>query len=173
MSEIWVPPALVDLLVQFLRFGAAAFHLLDLLLKLFWRELLLFGLIGIGLVHLIQVAIDIFIQLLDQVLELLLGEVAIPAIDGLELGTVDTVPVFWRDGDKVAAEKVQLAAEEGELPADVADCLAIIFAEIGDGLKVWGEPKKEPHRLHVTMGLAFQLAAACPGVRPGERTRLR
>ena len=84
------------------------------------------GFFCVGLVHLIQVAVDIFVEFLDQVLELFPGEVAIAAVDGLELGAID--------GDQVTAEKVELAAEEGEFPADVADCLAIVSAEIGDGL---------------------------------------
>jgi hypothetical protein len=64
-----------------------------------------------------------------------------------------------RCGNEVSAEKVQLAAEEGEFPADVADRLAIIPAEIGDGLEIGCEASQQPHHFHIAVGFAFQLPA--------------
>ena len=55
------------------------------------------------LIQLIQVAINFGIKLLDGLLQPGFGEVAGPAVDGFELRAVD--------GDQVAAEEVQLAAE--------------------------------------------------------------
>jgi len=105
----------------------------------------------------IQVAVDIIVESLDQVLELFLGEVAIAAVDGLELGAID--------GDQVTAEKIELAAEEGELPANVADCLAIVLVEIGDDLEIGRKAPEQPHHLHIAMGFALKHPA---GAHPVE-----
>ena len=104
----------------------------------------------------IQVAVDVFVQLLDGSFELLLGEVLPAAVDGLELAAVD--------GDQIATEKVQLAAEEGELPADLTNGLPVVPSEVGDGLEIGREAFDEPHDLDVTMRFPFQLSAGADAV---------
>lgn len=51
--------------------------------------LFLLGFFFVGLVHFIQIAVDVLVQLLDGALELLLGEDAIPPINSFELRSVD------------------------------------------------------------------------------------
>ena len=143
--------ALVELLFQLLGFFPHALHFFDFLLQFFGGELFLIGFFCIGFVHLVQIAIDVLVQLADGVFELLLGEVAIAAVDCFELAAVD--------GDQVAAEEIEFAAEEGEFLADPTDGLPIVPAEIGDGFEVGCELLDEPHDFDVAVGFPFQLTA--------------
>jgi len=50
----------------------------------------------------------------------------VSGVDRLELGPVD--------GDDLSSEEAELAAEGDELPADTANGLRVVLAEVGDGL---------------------------------------
>jgi len=56
------------------------------------------------------------------------GEVLVPRIDGLELRSID--------GDARCNKQTKLAAERDELAADLTNGVAIVFAELCDGLEV-------------------------------------
>ncbi|HEX9674532.1 MAG TPA: hypothetical protein VGA07_01000 [Anaerolineales bacterium] len=128
----------------------------DLLLELLGRELRLFGFFGVVGIQFIQVGFDLAVDLLEGALELAVGEVARPAVDRLELGTVD--------GHQVPTEEIQVPAEGREAAADLLDGRAIVPAEVGDGLKVGGELAGEPHDLHVALGFALEHAAGADAV---------
>jgi hypothetical protein len=133
-----------------------ALHPVDLLEEFFCRGFLLFWLFFIGFVHLIQVAVNVFVQFLDCLLELLLVDILGAAVDGFELTAID--------GDQVPTEEFQLFAEEGELSAHMTDGLSVVSSEVGDGLEIRGEVFDELHDSDVTMGFPFQLTAGADAV---------
>jgi len=61
---------------------------------------------------------------------------------------------------------VEGAAEHGEGAADLADGIAVVFVNVGDGLAegpgamggVWGELAQEPNQLKVASSFPFQEA---------------
>ena len=79
------------------------------------------------------------------------GEVAVAAVDGLELAAVD--------GDDGVREQLEVAAQANEAAADIADADAVVVAEVGDGLEVRRQPAGEPHQFDVALRLALQAAA--------------
>lgn len=107
---------------------------------------------GIPVVEVVEVRID----LLVEVLELPLGDVASAVVRGLELAAVD--------GDELAAEEALVAPEQDESPADLADRFAVAFAEVGDGLEVGGELAQEPNQLEVAAGFPFKQATGADAV---------
>jgi hypothetical protein len=74
----------------------------------------------------VEVGIDLLVEVLELALELALGDVAGTIVGGLELAAVD--------GDELAAEEVEVAAEQDESAADLTDGFAVVFAKVGDGL---------------------------------------
>src|SRR3990170_551860 len=72
--------------------------------------------------------------------------------------------MFLRDRHQLAAEEVELAAEEGELTAYLADGLPVIAAEVGNGLMVGGEALEEPHEFQVTARFSFKQATGADAV---------
>jgi len=70
-----------------------------------------------------QVAADVGLYLDHSALELDIGEVAVAAVDGIELTTVNR--------NNCVREEVQLLAENDELAADICDGLAAIPSEAG------------------------------------------
>jgi hypothetical protein len=56
-------------------------------------------------------------------------------------------------------EQLQPAAQHHELAADLADRLAVILAEVGDGLEVRCQTPGQPHQLDVTLSFALQTPA--------------
>jgi len=122
----------------------------DLLLKLLGSELRGVRLRLIAVVEIVEVGIDLLVEILELPLELALGDVAGAVVGGLELAAVD--------GDELAAKQVEVAAEQDEGAADLADGFAIVFAKVGDGLEVRGELAQEPNQLQVAAGFPFQQA---------------
>ena len=106
----------------------------DLLPEFLGSELWSVRLKLIAVVEIVEVGIDLLVEILELLLELALGDVAGTVVGGLELAAVDTVPVFLRDGDELAAKEVEVAAEQDEGAADLADGFAVVFAKVGDGL---------------------------------------
>lgn len=89
----------IESLLQFFGLIPHALHLVDFLLQFFCCELLLLRFFFVGFIHLVQVAVDIFIQLLDGLPELLFAEIFSSAVDGFELTAVD--------GNQVATEELE------------------------------------------------------------------
>ena len=144
-SAIWVGEGdlrlarLLHVVLQTLGLLHALSKLLDLLFELLGGERRLFRLLGVVGIQLVQVGFDLpwpgqdrLVDVFDRLLQLAVGEVALPAapcrdgIDGFELGPVD--------GHEIPAEEVQVPAESGEGAADLLDGFAVVPAEVGDGL---------------------------------------
>src|SRR5438045_3374806 len=78
-------------------------------------------------------------------------EVAVAAIDCLELATVD--------GHDGLREQVELAAQRHEAAADVADTGTIVAPEVGNSLEVRCQAACQPHQLDIASGLTLQATA--------------
>ena len=60
----------------------------------------------------------------------------------------------------IASEnRFELATQHDEFAADVADRLAVVLAEVGDGLEVRRQATGQPHQLDVALGFALQATA--------------
>src|SRR6202007_2471198 len=103
----------------------------------------------IGWFKLREIAGDALIDTLKTPLHLGLGEVLVPSIDGLELRSID--------GDACCNKQIKLAAQRDELATDLTDGLAIVLAEIRDGLEVRRQLSGQPD--HLDIALAFPLQA--------------
>jgi len=103
-----------------------------------------------------QVAIDAGLDLLHSPLKLGAGEVAVAVVDRLELAAID--------GHKCFREQAKLLAQHHELPTDAADCLAVIFAEVSDGLEVRHQTPGQPHQLKVALSLTFETGAGLDAI---------
>ena len=103
-----------------------------------------------------QVVIDAGLGLLHSPLKLGAGEVAVAVVDRLELAAID--------GHKRFREQAKLLAQHHELPTDAADCLAVILAEVGDGLEVRHQTPGQPHQLNVALRLAFKTATGLDAI---------
>src|SRR5439155_9068019 len=86
-----------------------------------------------------KIAGNALVDPLQPPLHLGLGEVLIPRIDGLELRSVD--------GNARCAEQIQLAAQCDELAADLTNGLAVVLAEIRNGLEVRRQLPRQPDQL--------------------------
>ncbi len=75
-----------------------------------------------------KVTLDARFYLLHTPLELALREVPIARVDALELAAVD--------GGNRMGEEAELATDHDEARADSAECSAVRFLKIGDGLEV-------------------------------------
>src|SRR5215475_14508595 len=78
------------------------------------------------------------------------GEDIVPRIDGLELRSIA--------GDARCNKQIKLAAQRDELAADLTNGLAIVLAEIRDGLEVRRQLPGQPD--HLDIALAFPLQAS-------------
>ena len=63
-----------------------------------------------------------------------------------------------------SVNRFELAAQHDELAADVADGLAVVLAEVGDGLEVRHQAAGQPHQLDVALRLALQAPARLDAV---------
>ena len=57
--------------------------------------------------------------------------------------------IAWR-------EQLQVPAQLHEAAADVADALAVVVAEVGNGLEVGRQSTGQPHQLDIALRLALQ-----------------
>lgn len=83
--------------------------------------------------------------------DLALGEVAVAAIDCLELAAIDS--------DASAFQRTDPAAELDEPGAGPAERRTVVAPEIGNGLVIRHQSPGQPHDLDVSPGLAFEPAA--------------
>jgi hypothetical protein len=97
------------------------------------------------------VARDALVNPLQTPLHLGLGEVLIARIDSLEFGTID--------GDARLAQQIKLAAQRHEATADLTNRLAVVLAEIRNGLEVWCQLPRQPDQLDITLALTLKPAA--------------
>lgn len=111
----------------------------------------------IGRIHLDQITLDAGLDLLHPSLQLSSRKVPVPVIDGLELAAVD--------GHQRIGEQPKPLAQNDELPADAADGLAILLAEIGNGLVIRRQSPGQPHQFDIPLCLSFQVPA---GLNPIE-----
>ena len=103
-----------------------------------------------------KIARDALLELLHPCLELVLGEVAIPAVHRFELAAIDR---HQRIG-----KQVHVPAQQHKLPTHPPDRFAVVAAKVSDRLEVRRELAGEPDQLHVALRLAFQSAAGLQAV---------
>ena len=77
--------------------------------------------------------------------------VLVPRVDRPELAPVD--------GQQLAPEQLQLAAEHRELPRHRPQRLEIVLPEIRDGLEVRCQLAQQPDHFHIPLTLRFQQPA--------------
>src|SRR5918993_5447947 len=103
------------------------------------------------LVESLQIACDARLDLRHLLGQLGSGEVALVAVDGLELGPVER--------DLAASEQPKAAAQEDERAAGVADRLSVVTPEVGQGLEVRRELAGQPDQLEIATSLALEATA--------------
>lgn len=128
----------------------------DLVLQSLGLRLDLGRLRAVGRLQGIEVALDAVLDLLLTLVDLAGGEVAVPAVDRLELAAVD--------GNDGLREEPEFTAQDDEAPADAADARAVAVAEVGNGLEVGRQTSGEPHQFHIALRLALQPAAGLDAV---------
>ena len=52
-----------------------------------------------------------------------------------------------------------MLAQHDELTADAADCFAVVFAEVGDGLEIGHQTPGQPHQFDIAVGLFLKAPA--------------
>lgn len=62
------------------------------------------------------------------------------------------------DGHQRFGEQTERLAQHHELPADTTNGVAIVLAEVGDGLEVRCQAPGQPHQLDVALCLTFKAA---------------
>src|SRR5208337_422179 len=87
----------------------------------------------------------------DELRQRRASEVAVLVVDRLDPGAIHC--------QQFSAIQVQLTTEQHELTEDRAERVAIVGAEIGDGLEVGLQVSQQPDHLDVAVGLGFEAAA--------------
>ena len=142
----------LELLADAIELTHLLAQLLDLLAQPFGLGLDHVGILrAIGCLQGLEVALDALLDLLLALIDLARSEVAIAAVDGLELAAVD--------GHQGLGEQLELPAQLNEAGTGVADARAVVMPEVGDGLEVWRQPASKPHELDVALGFALQAPA--------------
>ena len=114
------------------------------------------GLDLVKLIQFLQIGFDPLLQLLQIFLHLGLGEVALTAVDRLELAAVN--------GDQLSAEQIQLPAQQAEGFEHFLERLAVVFTKVSDGLMVRSQFAQQPHHLDIALALLLQLTTAADAV---------
>ena len=109
------------------------------------------ALAGIAPVQTLQVIVKLGVGEFDELGQRCAGEVAILVVDRLDPRAVHC--------QQLATEQIQLLAEQHELTEHWAEGLAVIAAEISDGLEVGLQVTQQPDDLDIAVGLGFQAAA--------------
>jgi hypothetical protein len=109
------------------------------------------GRVTVGTIELDQIALDAVVELFDPGLQLAVSEDLVAVVDRLELAAVD--------GDDAVGEELHPAAQQHELLADLADGLAVVTAEVGNGLEVRGQAPGQPDQFEVALRLGLQASA--------------
>ena len=86
----------------------------------------------------------------DQILELVGIEVLVAGVDRRELAAVN--------GEQLAAEEIELAAEQGKLAVQSTDGFEVVLAEVGNGLEVGILFAGEPDDLDIAPAFGFEQA---------------
>jgi hypothetical protein len=106
---------------------------------------------AVGSLQLRQVARDALVNPLKTSLHLGLSEVLVARIDSLEFGTID--------GDARRAQQIKLTAQCHEGTTDLTNRLAVVLAEIRNGLEVRRQLSREPEQLDIALALTLKPAA--------------
>ena len=83
------------------------------------------------------------------------------------------------DSNQMIAEKPQLLAQHDELTTHASNGLAVVFAEVGDGLEIRHQTPGQPHQLDIALRFALEAnpspqaprVAACKKKSPSSRSR--
>ena len=102
----------------------------------------------IGTIQLAQVPLDAFVDLTQ-----LLAQFTARVILGLGVDRLEPAAI---DSDDVTVQQVHIAAQGNKLLAHLADCRAVIFAEVSNRLEVRLQPTRQPNQLQVTPAFTFQ-----------------
>ena len=106
---------------------------------------------AIGSLQLRHVALNALLDPLKTPFHLGLGEVLIARIDRLEFGTIN--------GDARHAQQIKLAAQRHEGTADLTNGLAVVLAEIRNGLEVRRQLAGQPDQLDITLAFTLKPSA--------------
>ena len=106
---------------------------------------------GIALVETLKIVVELGVGELDELGQRRAREIAVLVVDRLDPRAIHR--------QQLSAEQVQLAAQQHELAEHRAEGVAVIAAEVGDGLEVWLQVPQQPDHLDIAVGLGFQPAA--------------
>ena len=103
---------------------------------------------GVVFVKALEIFVEALVHRLDELRQRVLCKVAILVVDRFYPRPIH--------GQKLAPEQIELAAEHNELTKHSAESLAIVCAEIGDGLEVRLQGTQQPDDFDVAMTFGFQ-----------------
>jgi hypothetical protein len=98
--------------------------------------------------HLVQIARDACLQMLDVAGDLAFGVVPVPVVDRLELAAVN--------GHAIPLERADPAAKFHEPRIGPADTGAAVRPKVGNRLVIGDQPTGQLHNFHVARSFAFQ-----------------
>ena len=102
----------------------------------------------IARIEALEVVVELGIGQLDELGQRCPREIAVLVVDRL-----DPRPIHRQ---QFPTEQIQLAAQQHELPEHRAEGIAVVAAEVGDGLEVGLQVPQQPDHLDVAMGLGFE-----------------
>src|ERR1700730_5674719 len=106
---------------------------------------------AVGSLQLRHVARDALVDPLKTTLHLGLGEVLVARVDSLEFGAVDR--------DTRHTQQIKLAAQRHKDTTDLTNSLAVVLAEVRNGLEVRRQLSRQPDQLDVALALTLKAAA--------------
>ena len=116
-----------------------------------FRASALARLVAVGRIELAQIARHTLFELRPSPLHLAAREVPVAIVHRLELAAVDR--------HACCRQKTHLTAQFDEAGANLADGLAVVFAEVGDHLVIRHKSAEQPHHLDIAACLALQTPA--------------
>jgi hypothetical protein len=63
------------------------------------------------------------------------------------------------DGHRALRQQLEFAAQNHEATAHVADAIAVVVPEVGDGLEIRCQAASQPHQPHIALALVLQATA--------------
>ena len=148
MSEILILTGPVEFRQHFLTSCAALADRSDLLGQVLHPRAAGALLGGIAGVEALEVVVELGVGELDELGQRRPREIAVLVVHRLDPRAV------YRQ--QLAAEQVQLPAQQHELTEHRTEGLAVVAAEIGDGLEVGLQMPQQPDHLDVAVGLGFK-----------------
>ena len=106
---------------------------------------------GIALVEPLKIIVELGVGEFDELGQRRAGEIAILVVDRLDPRAVHR--------QQLSTEQVQLPAQQHELAEHRAEGVAVVAAEIGDGLEVGLQVTQQPDHLDIAVGLGLEPAA--------------